>query len=72
MPKGNELHCRIYSYPYMWISYGSIRNNFRGGLFKSVLEISLIDERPFEHDFFSSNCLIIPIYHGTTLHNGES
>jgi len=41
--KANEFHCHIYSYPYAWIDYNNITNNFRGGLF---------DERPFEKEFF--------------------
>jgi len=32
--------------------YDNITNNFPGGLFKYVVEISLYDERPFEHEFF--------------------
>ncbi|CAF3400043.1 unnamed protein product [Rotaria sp. Silwood2] len=51
-PKANEFHCHIYSYPYIWTDYDNITNSFRGGLFKSVLKLSLVDERPFEHEFF--------------------
>ena len=51
-PKANEFHCHIYSYPYTSMYYDNITNNFRGGLFKCVREISLFDERPFEHEFF--------------------
>ncbi|CAF5051691.1 unnamed protein product [Rotaria sp. Silwood1] len=29
-----------------------ITNNFQGGLFECVREISLFDEQPFEHEFF--------------------
>ncbi|CAF1498937.1 unnamed protein product [Rotaria sordida] len=47
----NYFYCHIYSYPYTWIFYHNIRNNFPGGLYKCVREISLLDERPFEHDF---------------------
>ncbi|CAF1218127.1 unnamed protein product [Rotaria sp. Silwood1] len=42
----------IYSYPYKLKVYNNITNNFRGGLFTCVTQVSLYDERPFEHDFF--------------------
>jgi hypothetical protein len=32
--------------------YECITNNFSGGLFKYVQEVSLFDEHPFEHEFF--------------------
>jgi hypothetical protein len=44
--------CHIYSYPWKWKVYNNITNNFRGGLFTSVTEVKLYDERPFEHEFF--------------------
>ncbi|CAF4536515.1 unnamed protein product, partial [Rotaria sp. Silwood2] len=46
------LYCHVYSYPYIWTFYHNIGNNFPGGLFKCVRQISLCDERPFEHEFF--------------------
>jgi hypothetical protein len=42
----------MYSYPYTLTYYDDISNNFPGGLFKCVREISLFDERSFEHEFF--------------------
>ncbi len=48
----NLLYCHVYSYPYTWTFDHNITNDFPGGLFKCVREISLRDERPFEHDFF--------------------
>jgi len=42
----------IYSYPYTLKEYKNITNNFPGGLFECVREISLFDERSFEHEFF--------------------
>ena len=42
----------IYSYPYIWKEYNNITNHFPDGFFKCVCEISLFDERPFEHEFF--------------------
>jgi len=44
--------CHMYSYPYTMIHYRNITNNFPGGLFKYVREVSLFDERPFEYEFF--------------------
>ncbi|CAF1211488.1 unnamed protein product [Rotaria sordida] len=44
--------CLIYSYPYKSKFYKYITNNFSGGLFKCVREISLFDVHPFEHEFF--------------------
>lgn len=51
LPERNLLDCHVYSYPYQWTSYYNITNHFTGGLFKSVRQISLRDNRPFEHDF---------------------
>ncbi|CAF2986737.1 unnamed protein product [Rotaria sp. Silwood2] len=50
--KSRYNQCHIYSYPYEWKCYNKITNNFPGGLFKCVNEVSLFDERPFEHEFF--------------------
>jgi hypothetical protein len=50
--KSKEGEYHIYSYPYRLKHYDKITNNFPGGIFKYVREISLIDERPFEHEFF--------------------
>jgi hypothetical protein len=48
----NFSYCHIYSYPYRLNYYDNITNNFPGGLFKFVVQISLYDERPFEHEVF--------------------
>ncbi|CAF3804906.1 unnamed protein product [Rotaria socialis] len=53
-PKEEKSLCHIYSHPYRLKRYDHITNNFPGGLFKCVEEISLFDERPFEHEFFDS------------------
>jgi hypothetical protein len=52
LPKALKSQCHIYSYPYQSKYYDNITNNFPGGLFKCVREVSLFDERPFEHEFF--------------------
>ncbi|CAF3764288.1 unnamed protein product [Rotaria sp. Silwood1] len=51
-PSIKKGHCHMYSYPYTMTYYIHITNNFPGGLFKCVREITLFDERPFEHQFF--------------------
>lgn len=51
-PKEKHGQCHVYSYPYIWKDYNNITNHFSGGLFKSVREVSLVDKRPFNHEFF--------------------
>ncbi|CAF1486971.1 unnamed protein product [Rotaria sp. Silwood1] len=70
-PKANEFHCHIYSYPYIWTDYDNITNNFRGGLFKSVLKLSLVDERPFEREFFLRIAKSFPCVKELHVHNQE-
>ena len=69
--KANLFHCHIYSYPYTWTYYDNITNNFPGGLFKCVREISLLDERPFEHEFFLQIAQSFPFIEKLSLHNRE-
>lgn len=49
-----ETHgqCHYFSYPYQCYFCDFITNQFPDGLFESVREVSLYDERPFEHEFF--------------------
>ncbi|CAF4241865.1 unnamed protein product [Rotaria sp. Silwood2] len=47
-----RAQCHFYSYPYTLKYYHNITNSFSGGLFKCVREVSLFDDRPFEHEFF--------------------
>ncbi|CAF3323804.1 unnamed protein product, partial [Rotaria sp. Silwood2] len=51
-PKDKSAQCHFYSCPYTLRYYHNITNSFQGGLFKCVREVSLFDERPFEHEFF--------------------
>ncbi|CAF5155236.1 unnamed protein product, partial [Rotaria sp. Silwood1] len=44
--------CHVYLYPDQLKYYNIVTNNFPGGLFKCVREITLEDEHPFEHEFF--------------------
>jgi hypothetical protein len=49
--------------------YQIITNNFPGGLFKSVQEVSLFDERPFQHEFFLRIAESFPFMKKLTLIN---
>ncbi|CAF1375581.1 unnamed protein product [Rotaria sordida] len=71
LPKENQFHCHIYSYPYELIYYNYITNNFRGGLFKHVYKISLVDELPFEHEFFLQITKSFPFVSELRIHNQE-
>jgi hypothetical protein len=70
--KTNLFYYHIYSYPYTWNIYYYITNNFSGGLFKSVREISLFDEHPFEHDFFLRITQSFPFVNKINIHNYEA
>jgi hypothetical protein len=61
--------CHIYSYPYKAKYYGYITNNFPGGLFKYVRQVSLYDEQPFEHEFFVKIAKSFPLMEELTIHN---
>ncbi|CAF3696829.1 unnamed protein product [Rotaria sp. Silwood1] len=63
--------CHVYSYPYQATYYESITNNFSCGLFKSVCEVSLYDERPFEHEFFMKIAKSFPFMQKLTLYNNK-
>jgi len=69
--KSNAIRCDIYSYPYAWKFYYNITNNFPGGLFKCVREISLHDERPFEREFFLKISQSFPCIEKLILKNSE-
>ncbi|CAF1559615.1 unnamed protein product, partial [Rotaria sp. Silwood1] len=64
-----EGQCLIYSYPYTLKEYNNIANNFSGGLFECVREISLFDEQPFEHEFFLLIAESFPLIQKLTLNN---
>jgi hypothetical protein len=61
--------CHIYSYPYEWKNYDDITNNFPGGIFNCVREVSLFDERPFEHEFFLQIAQSFPLLKQLSLTN---
>jgi hypothetical protein len=49
--EAEQAHCHIYTYPYKLKSYKKITSYIPGGLLKCVREVSLYDERPFDHEF---------------------
>ncbi|CAF3366342.1 unnamed protein product [Rotaria socialis] len=61
--------CHIYSYPYRAKTYEYITNNFPGGLFQYVREVSLYDDRPFEHEFFVKIAKSFPFMEQLTIYN---
>jgi hypothetical protein len=61
--------CHIYSYPYKLEQYNDIKNNFPGGIFRCTCEVSLFDERPFEHEFFLRLAQPFPLMEKLTLIN---
>ncbi|CAF4840864.1 unnamed protein product, partial [Rotaria sp. Silwood2] len=69
--KSNLFNYHIYSYPYRWTCYDAITNNFPGGLFQCVREISLYDEHPFEHEFFLRIAQSFPFIEKLRLNNRE-
>ncbi|CAF3161616.1 unnamed protein product, partial [Rotaria sp. Silwood2] len=64
--------CHIYSYPYKFKVYKTITNNFPGNLYGCVREISLMDERPFEHEFFLRIAQSFPLMEKLTVVNKKS
>ncbi|CAF4308481.1 unnamed protein product [Rotaria sp. Silwood2] len=70
-PKQDNGRCHIYSHPYTMKHYKNITNNFPSGLFKCVREISLFDERPFEHEFFIRIAQAFPYLTKLSLNNKE-
>jgi hypothetical protein len=64
--------CHIYSYPYRLKIYKNITNNFPGGILQCVREISLYDERSFEHEFFFQIAQSFPFLKRLTLINRKA
>ncbi|CAF1328519.1 unnamed protein product [Rotaria sordida] len=61
--------CHIYSYPNKRKYWNNITNNFPGGLYKYVREVSLYDERPFEHEYFLRIGEAFPFMEELTINN---
>ncbi len=64
--------CHIYSYPYRWKFYNNITNHFSGGLFSSVIEVSLHDEHPFEYEFFIRIAQSFPLMKKLIINNRKA
>ncbi|CAM4847795.1 unnamed protein product, partial [Rotaria magnacalcarata] len=64
--------CHIYSCPYKWKFYNNITNNFRGGLFTTVTEVSVYDECPFEYQFFLRIAQSFPFMKELTIGNRKA
>jgi hypothetical protein len=68
-PETEKGQCHVYSYPYQLRQYNNLTNNFPGGLFKCVREVSLFDEHPFEHEFFLRIAQSFPLMKKLTIVN---
>jgi hypothetical protein len=63
--------CSTYSYPYKLEYYNSVTTNFPGVLCKSVRQVSLFDQRPFEYEFFLRIAESFPLVVKLSLKNSE-
>jgi len=63
--------CHIYLYPNTLKYYYTVTNNFPGGLFKYVREISLYDEHPFEHEILLRIAQSFPLMKKLSLSNSK-
>jgi hypothetical protein len=68
-PRREYGQCHIYSYPYALRHYDNITNNFPGGLFPNVQEITLFDEHPFQHEFFIQISQAFPLLEKLSVSN---
>ena len=63
--------CYAHSYPYRMKYYDNITNQFPGGLFRYVTEVSLYDQRPFEREFFVRIQKSFPVMQRLTIENKQ-
>ena len=70
-PKAQLARCLIYSCPSLLQYYDIITNHFPGGLFINVRIVSLIDERPFEHEFFHAIQQSFPFLQRLSVENDQ-
>jgi hypothetical protein len=68
-PSKRKGQCHIYTYPNRMIFYADITNNFPGGLFKYVQDVTLFDEHPFDHTFFLRIAQAFPFLRDFTVKN---
>ena len=71
-PKNQTGQCHMYSYPYTLTQYNGISNDFPGGSFNCMREITLFDERPFEHEFFMRIARAFPSVQDISVTNLEA
>lgn len=71
-PEENRSQCHAYSLPYTLTTYERITNHFSGGLFVNVCQISLFDEKPFEHEFFIRIQKSFPFVNDLTVFNTKA
>jgi len=71
-PKERYGQCHMYSYPYTLTYYDDITNNFPGGLFNNVQEVTLFDEQPFQHEFFIRISQSFPFLKKLSITNSKS
>ncbi|CAF3501521.1 unnamed protein product [Rotaria sp. Silwood1] len=64
--------CHIYLYPEKLRYYYIVTNNFPGGLFTCVREITLKEEHPFEHEFFLRIAQSFPFITFLSIENSKS
>ncbi|CAF1321536.1 unnamed protein product [Rotaria sordida] len=70
-PNDRSGQSHIYTYPYTLRHYNNITNNFPRRLFNYVQEVTLFDERPFEHEFFMRLVQAFPFLKNLTITNTE-
>ncbi|CAF1195948.1 unnamed protein product [Adineta steineri] len=63
--------CHIYLYPEQLKYYGTLTNNFPGGLFTCVRTLILDDEHPFQHEFFVRLQKSFPFIKNISLENSK-
>jgi len=68
-PSESKGQCHIYTYSNRMIFYDDITNNFPDGLFKYIQDVTLFDERPFDHIFFLRIAQAFPFLRDLTVKN---
>ncbi|CAF1414000.1 unnamed protein product [Adineta ricciae] len=71
LPKSKQSHCHIYCKRCSMIYFNFITNHFHGGIFHSVRKISLLDEMPFENEFFRRIAQSFPMLEELSVINNE-
>ena len=59
--KAQEIHCHMYTYPFLMKYFDEITNNFPSGLFNYLHVMSLLTNILLNINFFSSNSKIISL-----------